>query len=109
MLSISLLSRFLSSGELIFLDMLTELIKGISTIKRPGNEMSQDNRWPLVEIGSLVICTSSGTLFDIVLAILPVFCVSGSNLKSFRSGGITPSIASLVNFCADLTCGPRSE
>ncbi len=76
---------------------------------RPGNDISHDKRCPFVEIGSLVICTKSGTRLEMVLAILPVFCVSGSSLKSFKSGGITPSIESFVNFCAERICGPRSE
>jgi hypothetical protein len=45
--------RFRSSLLVIFFETLTALLKGTSTRYRPASDNSQDNRGPLVEIGSL--------------------------------------------------------
>ena len=72
------LRRARSSLDLIFCDTETLSLKGISTRYLPANEISEVRRGPLVEIGSLTICTTTSCPTLSVLATVPSFSRSGS-------------------------------
>jgi len=55
----------------------TLLSKGINTRKRPVNEIWVEILGPLVEIGSLVICSKTISSLAIILSTVPFLSISG--------------------------------
>ena len=78
MLWMTCLRRARSACDLIFDETETLSPKGMRTRNRPGNEISQVNRGPFVEIGSLVTCTSTSCPCFRYVCTLPSFPNSGS-------------------------------
>ena len=74
--SISLNSLSRSSVEPIFLEMAMVLLNGVSTINLPGTVISHESRWPLVEMGSLTICTRSKCFFSRTWETFPFLLIS---------------------------------
>ena len=74
-----------SSEECIFLETATISLKGVSTTKRPANEISQVSLGPLAAIGSFKICTNSWGLPLSTSLIFPVLTISGDNENLLKS------------------------
>ena len=77
MLCMSCFNRARSSADLILEDTDTLSWKGISTRNRPGKDSSHVRRGPLVEMGSLTICTNISCPCCRVVCTLPSFSRSG--------------------------------
>ena len=100
---------FSQTFDLIFVE--TEILSenGINTKKRPANDNSAVSRGPLVEIGSLAICTKISSPTVNILPILPSFSISG-RIEVFDTGSRFLGLPRhcLRNFCCVLKFGPKS-
>src|SRR5690606_27695948 len=97
-------NRFLSALSVIFLEILTVLENGTNMIYLPAIDNSQDNRGPLVEIGSFTTCTISCWFLVSTWLSFPSLSISGSslNFESLSTAFLLLS-ANLVNLFKDLT------
>ena len=104
MLSTIRCRRLRSSAECILRDIATTSLKGVTTTKRPGSDISQLRRGPLEDIGSFSICTTISGLPVNTSVIFPAFCISGSflNLPKSSPQGVLPSTPCLLNLMSDL-------
>ena len=83
--------------------------KGINTIYLPAKESSEVNRGPLVDIGSLAICTNTSCPALRTSLILPFFSISGRMVVLLRGCAFLGSLISRFrNFCWLLKLGPKS-
>ena len=77
MLSMSLRNRVFSAWSFIFCDTEMRSLKGVSTMKRPVKVISVVSRGPLVEMGSLAICTRISCPCSSTSLTVPCLFVSG--------------------------------
>ncbi|MNQ89885.1 hypothetical protein D3C85_1052070 [compost metagenome] len=100
-LSIIFFKRLRSVLLLIFLEMEITLEKGTSTVYLPAIERSELNLGPLVEMGSLAICTGTSKFLLTTSEIFPALLISASNLKLSNKVPCVPLRLIFVSFIRD--------
>ena len=109
MLWISWRKRVFSSFDFIFCETDTLSANGISTRNLPAKDNSAVRRGPLVEMGSLVICTRISWPTESKSPIVPSLSSSFCNLNLGRESTCLRSDSDcLVNLALDVKNGPKS-
>ena len=101
--------RLRSLDFFIFVDTETLFPKGNSTIYRPAKDISAERRGPLVDMGSLMICTSTSSPALSTSPICPSLPVGGCGAMSVMSGNFFLLLTTCLTYAAIVRkSAPRS-